>query len=162
MWKKILVALFILLLFLGTGNSKEDKNVIPGLKPVDVYLNFTDKGFAKEGPRSLAANMVFWKVSRNLNEADLQVEIFGKSASSVYKITAMSTNYGSPQNKTPENFLGYIATLPYKNSNPNKAQNWLKKHINTNATTIIGKVKFDIYANSERVRILEMYYTEEK
>jgi hypothetical protein len=161
MWKKTLAVLFIPFLFLGTAISTEYNNVIPGLMPVDVYLNFTNKGFEKEGPRSLSNDMVFWKVSRSLNDADLQVEIFGKSGSNVYKITAMSTNYGSIQSKTPENFLGYIATLPYKGSNPDKAQNWLEKHINTNASIIIGKVKFDTYANSERVRILEMYYVDE-
>jgi hypothetical protein len=66
-------------------------------------------------------------------------------------------------NEIAKIFLGYMATLNYTNSNPQKAKQWVCQHISHNhAKTTIGGVNFQINAPSNMVRSLSISVPESK
>ena len=51
-------------------------------------------------------------------------------------------------------FIKYISSLPYDGSNNVAAVNWIDKHFDHSADTIIGNVQFSLKAPSNYARLL--------
>jgi hypothetical protein len=50
--------------------------------------------------------------------------------------------------------LGFIASLPYLNSNPQKAKKWVVDNISKKTKIEINGVKFELIGNSKNIRTL--------
>lgn len=130
--------------------------VIPGLLPVDVYGNLTNKGFIKTGPTQID-DMVEWQLVSKSTDHEFTVEIFGRSASTVHKVNALVINFGTQNTDVlARDFLAYVATLQYDGASPNDAKQWVVDNVSQNAATTIGSVTFEMFANTPRARILSI------
>jgi len=150
---RFLVAILLVSLS-GCSNSTEElAHRIPGLMPVDIYKNLTDRGFTKKGPELIrkdvdspnAGNATWFLKRYDLEECYYDATLYGENASSLYQIVA---NVDCPQNahllhKESQDFFRYLASLPYIDSNPNYAQSWIDENISKGETeVIIGSAKF--------------------
>ena len=128
--------------------------LIPGLMPVDVYLNLTNKGFSKTGPKSMPEGWLLWEIEDENVTEHFRVEVWSPaSAAEVQSVRAFATNTLRPESETGQiatPFFGYLATLAYDGSTPIEARNWVQTHAGTNATRRFGKVKFELFANAPR------------
>jgi hypothetical protein len=134
------------------SKSTQASNSIPGVQPVDIYLNLTNKGFVKTGPTKTDDKITYRVEDR---EHQMSVFIYGPSVSEVESVQATIwgvENMGQPAAE----FFGYIATLPYDGANPQIASDWVKANINNNATSTYGGVRFTINANGPAARILRI------
>jgi hypothetical protein len=133
-----------------------DKNVISGLQAVDVYLNLTNKGFEKKGPRKLV-DMIETTCESVEAFGTLHVSIVGPSVGPVSYVVASGTNTSREQTGAlMADFFGYIATIPYDDAEPENAKRWVIENINRNAQRRFGSAQFEIIANAERARILKI------
>jgi len=139
-----------------TENSSElEVKTIPGLTAADVHGNLTNKGFILE--KNLTAEGSSWTCKSSDTEKDLIVVVFGDSPTSILNVKGTVLNYSTEKTADiAKEFLGYLASLPYENSQPTIARDWVINNIETGGTTTIGNVKFEIFANGERNRILSM------
>jgi hypothetical protein len=131
--------------------------VILGLQPVDVYLNLTNKGFSKKGP-SLIDGTYIIECRKEERGIIYNVAIFGPSVSSVNAIKADVIQSTRPQEETGEaakDFLGYIASIPFKGSDPAANRQWVEEHVDGGEATLDG-VKFSVNANAPFVRLLKI------
>jgi hypothetical protein len=130
---------------------------IPELMPVDVYLNLTNKGFTKEGPRTVG-DSTYWLCTSATPELTYRVEIYApKNASAVSSVSASLTNSGTQDTAAlAAEFFAYVATLPYDGAEPERAAQWVKANAGRNAKATFGPVTFEIFANAPRARILRI------
>ncbi len=130
-----------------------EEPVIPGLAPVDVYGNLEDRGYACGGPE-LVVGESFWRCEGSDLSAEYVVEIWGPDGSSVRLVEATAISMdGSPVGVS---LLGFVATVPYKGSNPEEAQLWVEENMDAErASTKIGGVSYSL-AGPPAARILEI------
>ena len=116
--------------------------VIPGLAPVDVYGNLEGRGYACGGPE-LVVGESFWRCEGSDLSAEYVVEIWGPDGSSVRLVEATAISMdGSPVGAS---LLGFVATVPYKGSNPEEAQLWVEENVGAErASTKIGGVSYEL------------------
>lgn len=129
--------------------------VIPGMNSVDVHLNLTNRGFKREGPIQGDGY-----VANELRLTDVDSEMFcrivGTDVANVTSINATFTNLGFPPERTgelAEEFLGYIASVPFTGADPQANKIWVSQNIDGGKTTVAG-VSFEIHATTPRARTL--------
>lgn len=129
---------------------------IPGLAPVDVYLNMEKEGFTTKKQLSEEGNL--WTSHKQYEGLDCKVHTFSDNIDSVVSVsaTAMLDIY----QKSPESakfLLLFVASLPYDGANPQEAQKWVLENYNKHqASMVIGGVKFMILAPTDAVRGLRI------
>lgn len=152
--KKTLLILMMGALLSCGGTDKENSTGIRGLAPVDVYLNMEKQGFTTTKNLGTESGN-FWDCKMSQNGVDYQVNIYSSNNSLVenVKATAMLTSAtGIAQTKQ---FFIYISSLPYDNSDPGQASEWIDDNFdNDKATKIIGDAKFTIFVPSEFARMM--------
>jgi hypothetical protein len=132
---------------------------IPGLLPVDVYGNLEYEGLTCEGPNSIGADEVWWTCEGSDLSAEYMVEIRGPDSSNVRLVEATVLSFDpSATEETAADFLGFVATVPYKGSNPEEARLWVEENADTTrpVSTEIGGVEY-VLSGSGDVRILEIH-----
>jgi len=93
-----------------------DPGVIPGLAPVDIYLNLEDVGYDCADPEDVGSRIAW--VCVDPIEPLARVEIFGPSPARVSFVDA-TASAGATQS------LEFIATIPYDGSDPDGARTWV-------------------------------------
>jgi hypothetical protein len=141
-----------------TVNKSPKLAMIPGLAPVDVYMNFTNKGFKLT--RRLNVSQCIYSCINTSSGNTLTVDVYGKTPEDVNTIEAAYASYES-SNEAAKDFLGYVATMQYENAAPQIAKDWVRNNIGRHATTYIGGVKFETFSKGE-VRMLVMSVGDEK
>jgi hypothetical protein len=130
---------------------------IPGLEAVDVYANLTAKGFKME--QRTGGVLKEWKCSSTEGNNEYTVEIFGKSPTEITAVNATAMNiYGA--NNDMKHFFGYVASIPYDGADQERAKTWVSSNINSNTSTVIGGVKYEVFAKAPRVRMLRIVVEE--
>jgi hypothetical protein len=152
---KKLVALTLLAAAVGTlaPIASGAGSAIPGLRVKDVSQALAVQDFECEGPARVAG-VPTWTCTKNLGGAVYVVKIAGSSATQVSKVRAVATINKGKVDPLARTFVGYIATIPYRGSNPTKAQLWAQKHV-AGGTTKIGPVTFTISAAGKK-RTIEL------
>lgn len=134
---------------------------IPGLSPVDVYLNLEKQGFNTEDFFD-AKHGNLWISKYSIPGIDYRVDTFSYNAENVVSVSATAmVDVGGKDIVATKQFFQFVSTLPYKNANPEEAASWVDKNFNNNgATTEIGGVTFIMTAPTQYVRMLrvEMKY----
>ncbi|MFA6335957.1 MAG: hypothetical protein WCX48_10505 [Bacteroidales bacterium] len=161
--KKIfsLTIFLILIISCNNGGSKTvnilgvDCKTIPGLTAVDVHGNFTNKGFSLE--KRLETEVSTWTCKLSNLESEFIVVATGKDPDNIVNVQGTVLNYSDKNtSEIAKDFLGFIASLPYENSQPEVARDWVLNNIEKGGSTSIGNVKFEIIANGDKNRILNM------
>jgi hypothetical protein len=130
--------------------------VIPGLMPVDLYLNLEEKGFTTE--KRLGGAQKEFRCTLEFAGGEHQATAFGSAASNVTAISAHTTIYGEANTSAlAAPFLGYVATLSYDGAEPEQARAWVEANLGKEAETMFGPVKFQLFGEPPtRTRILRM------
>lgn len=142
-----------------TAASAPRSGVIPGLAPVDVYLNLESKGFTTK--KNFGKEQSDFVCSLEEGGAQYNATIYmpAPGVQDVSVVTAMLLNVGQPEAMTDtqaRGFFGYISTLTYNNAAPDEARAWVEANLGKNAETSIRGVRFQLFANSPRGRVLRM------
>lgn len=137
-------------------------DVIPGIMPVDVYLNLERKGFTTEKKFAAAtgANQSEFICRMETNACRYTAIIYmppGQS-SKVWAVSGVMQNLTGDANSTNEwcaPFLGYLASLPYSGGSPEEAQAWVKANVGKKAERMFGLVKIELHSQ-ERTRVIRL------
>lgn len=108
---------------------------ISGLTAADVTKNLEPRGFKCRGPRS-GQTMQLWDCSSG--DGNIQVSFMGASPTRIRSVSA--TALGSDA----ASFLRFLASLPYKDADPAKAQEWVTANVAAGGETVIGSARFVI------------------
>ena len=131
---------------------------LPGLQPVDVYQNLTSQGFSKEMNVGTETDAIWWVCKMSITGIDYDVQIYTTDVNKVESVEALAIiDVTKKEIIAVQQFIIYISSLPYENSNPTEVADWIIQNFNNDkAIKVIGDVKFTIYAPSLALRMLRV------
>jgi hypothetical protein len=137
------------------SSAYAEVETIPGIAAVDLHGNLTDRGFSLD--KNLSSAIKSWTCTQK-NESNMyEAIVYGRGATEITKIQATAQNYSTGNTgKMAAEFLGFVATLPYDGATPAQSRTWVENNINSNTSTVIGGVTFEIFGSGSQTRILEM------
>jgi hypothetical protein len=138
-------------------NENNPSKYITGLSPVDVYLNMEKQGFKTE--KQLGGEYGnSWTSKHSSAGIDYTVDVFSSNIDNVESVRATAIiDVVNKKIIATQQFFQFVSSLPYENAKPEEATKWVANNFNEDkASTIIGDVKFTIYAPSLAVRMLGM------
>lgn len=142
---------------IAADRAQASSPLLPGLSPVDLYLNLEKEGFTTQKRFGEAQNE--WTCTRADAVANYSASAFGPGGqtSKIATVQATVAVVGEvPVNDTASEFLSFIATLPISGGDPAKAKAWVASNVGTTAECVIGGVKFQLFANAPRARALRI------
>ena len=132
-----------------------EKN-IPGVMPVDVYLNLEKDGFTTNKELNPCCNWI--SVKGDMSPIRYLAEVYGNSSNSFYRVNAsVTTTIDKDTKAIAKPFFGYLATLNYTGSNPEKARKWVEKNIGKKVKTEIGGVVIELDHGQKNGLSLSLY-----
>ena len=135
--------------------------IIPDMKAADVYINFQERGFTVNKNIKNEGTDIYCELATP--ELKYVIVVTGCSPNKIISVEANTIDYSGNNLESVKSFLGFVATLQYKNSEPEKARKWLEENINKDgATTTIGGVTFSIHFKSKHSKSFAMRIDEEK
>lgn len=136
------------------NDSAKGSKSFKGIYAVDVYGNLESKGFSVEKLRDSTLGLSAWYCSMTQGNTVYKVDASGESETKVSNVRATITgDINSIDSKAAE-FLGFVASLPYEGSSPNRARAWVESNIGRSASTEIGGVRFELKTIGNTGRLL--------
>jgi hypothetical protein len=137
--------------------AKPAPSNIPGLTPQDVYLNLENKGFKCSEPELMGPeDDVRWTCERHEAKGEYMVEINSKDANSVRLLKAWVISHEPARTDAlAEDFLGYVARVPYEGAQPDEAKEWVEQSVGRKASAEFGGVSYTLGTKAGR-RFLEL------
>ncbi|MGH2666192.1 hypothetical protein [Flavobacterium sp.] len=133
----------------------DDFYIIPDMIAADIYPNFENKGFKIDKQIKSDHTSIYCGLS--LPNGKFSVVITGCSPEEIIEIEATAIDNSGNNQKEVEAFLEYVAASQYKNSEPEKAREWIKNNFDTDgASAVIGGVTFSINFKSIHSKFLRM------
>jgi hypothetical protein len=134
---------------------------IPGLTPQDVYLNLENKGFKCSEPELMGPeDDVRWTCERREAKGEYLVEINSKDANSVRLLKAWVISHEPARtDELAQDFLGYVARVPYEGAQPDEAKAWVEQSVGRKASAEFGGVSYTLGGKAGR-RFLELQMLE--
>jgi len=129
---------------------------IAGLAAADVTINLKDKGFKCTGPT--INKFATWECDfmPDSGAFEYHVEVMGRTPTNIFSVDCTVLNFSTlSTEEIAGEFLGYMATLPYKDSDPTTARQWVDDHLVDGGKMTIGTAQFYLYGSGAN-RILEM------
>lgn len=128
---------------------------IPGVEPVDVYLNLKNEGFKIDKTFNPEYGNS-WECRKKIDGIDMYANIYSPNSTSKFQSVNASVMVepGYKHIDAGKFFIKYISSLPYDGSNNVAAVNWVERHYYHSADTIIGNVQFSLKAPSKFARML--------
>src|SRR5215203_3629678 len=128
----------------------EPKN-IPGLTPQDVYLSLENRGFTCSEPEVMGhENDVRWTCERQDAKGRYLVEINSKDANSVRLLKAwVISRKRARADALAQDFLGYVARVPYEGAQPEEAKAWVEQSVGSKASAKFGDVSYTLAAKAD-------------
>ena len=125
--------------------STSDGRTIHGLAAVDMHGNLTKKGFNLETIYGTREERTVWICTDEDGGCELKADAAGPGPTEIENVRGICRHLdgGNAVPKARE-FLGYLASLPYSGSEPERARKWVESHVGQNSKTTIGGVKFEI------------------
>lgn len=132
-----------------------DFYIIPNMIAADVYITFQKRGFKINKNIKNEGTDIYCELSTSDIKHD--VIITGCSPDNIIYVEAMITDYSGNNLEAAKSFIGYVATLQYKDSNPEEARKWIDSNINNDgAQTTIGGVTLSINFKSKYSKSFSM------
>ena len=130
---------------------------IPGLTPQDVYLNLENRGFKCSEPELMGpGNEVRWTCEKQKTHGEYSVEINSSDANSVRLIEAwVISNEPARADALAQDFLGYVAGVPYEGAKPEEAKAWVEQNVGSKVSAEFGGVSYTLGGKAGR-RFLEL------
>jgi hypothetical protein len=134
----------ILLLSVSCGNDKEDIDFIPGFTAENLMRMLEDEFVFHEIENENESDTVYrGRQGSFLNS--FNIEITGKVQVKSIDVYVLSMEYTRELKEAASAYFGYLATVPYQNSDPGQARQWVKENFDIHgAKTKIGGVWFSI------------------
>ncbi|NDW11257.1 hypothetical protein [Dysgonomonas sp. 520] len=129
---------------------------INGLEPADVYLNMEQQGFETQYlPNEFGS---LWISSKKVQGIDFRVEIYSSNRKNLESVRATAMiDITQKDIQSTQQFLLYVASIPYDSSNYEAVAKWLKDNFNNDkASIVVSGVRFTISAPTKMVRILNI------
>jgi hypothetical protein len=125
---------------------------IPGLTPQEVYLNLENRGFKCSEPELMGPdNQVRWTCEKQEANGEYLVEINSSDANSVRLVEAtVITSDPAHADALAQDFLGYVATIPYEGAHPEEAKAWVKQNVGSKASAEVGGVSYTLGGKAGR------------
>jgi hypothetical protein len=119
---------------------------IPGLTPQDVYLNLEDRGFECSEPELMGPeNEVRWTCEKQVAKGEYLAEIHSSDANSVRLLQAEVTSFEPARaDALAQDFLGYMATVPYEGAQPEEAKAWVERNVGSKVSAEFGGVSYTL------------------
>lgn len=131
--------------------------IIPGITAADITRNFENKGFrcTMQTGRLHPEWLCTVELPNNVGEA--RILAHGYSPTRILFVTGTVITWGIPVADAAAPILGYLSTLPYEGSEPQKARAWVENAVRAGVeqSIEIGPVRFTVYG-TEQSRILEI------
>lgn len=135
--------------------SGMEYKTIPGIAAVDVHGNFTNKGF--ELKKDIGSEVSSWTCTLSNTEYQYIVSIMGSGPTDIVSISGTVMNFTKKSTSdVAKDFLSFLATVSYKDAQPDAAKNWVLENIDKTSSTIIGNVKFEMTSNAKNARMLTL------
>ena len=137
---------------------KSKPSNIPGLTPQDVYLSLENRGFTCSEPEVMGhENDVRWTCERQEAKGRYLVEINSRDANSVRLLKAWVISREPPAraDALAQDFLGYVARVPYEGAQPDEAKEWVEQSVGRKASAEFGGVSYTLGTKAGR-RSLEL------
>ncbi len=134
------------------ATASASARAIPSLSASTVYRTLTGQDFVCSGPAKKAGQMT-WTCVKKVRSSVYTVVISGPSPSQLKLVRGTATIRAPAAKTVAATFLGYVATIPYKGSNPNKARSWATRHVGVAGKTKIGAVTFAISGTAQKPSI---------
>lgn len=133
---------------LSDAANLKAETVIPGVMPVDVYLNLEQRGFTTRRDHS-TGNMVCYS-KRDFRDHFVNAETYCVGFAKIHRVVMTVINPSSRgTSEKASTHLEFLATLPYQGSVPDEAVKWVRANIDKKlASTTIGTVRFEIIGNA--------------
>ena len=135
-----------------------NKKFIQGIKPVDVYGNFENKGYKID--KQISTDGSFFICSSAENGIDYEVKTYCEDnvedvTSGRLTATRTSPQFNEVLDMKP--FLKYGCSLPYDGSNGEKINAFIEtNYFKNKASIVISGVKFTIFSPTEYVRMIDI------
>jgi len=125
---------------------------IPGLTPQEVYLNLEIRDFKCSEPELMGPdNQVRWTCEKQEANGEYLVEINSSDANSVRLVEAtVITSDPAHADALAQDFLGYVATIPYEGAHPEEAKAWVKQNVGSKASAEVGGVSYTLGGKAGR------------
>lgn len=135
--------------------------IIPDMKAADVYINFQERGFKVNKDIKNEGTDIHCYLSTP--DIKYNVIITGCTPNKIISVEAGVIDYSGNNLESVKAFIGFVATLQYKNSKPEEARKWVEENINIDgATTTIGGVTLSIHFKSKHSKSFSMEIKENK
>ncbi len=124
---------------------------LPGLAPVDIYLNMENQGFTTE--KNLGGEYGSSWICKNVSGGiNYEVSIFSTSTMDVESVTATAMNTdGDPAASL--SFIKYVSSTPVDGVDRDAVLSWIEKNFNTDkAEYESGDVRYTISAPTKFLR----------
>jgi hypothetical protein len=152
--KKLIIA--ITLTFISSCLATE---VIPGLEPVDVYLNLEKKGFKTTKHYGDSQNTFVCELEEDKCSYTVTAYTPAGSANSVKTVQVMAQWFGPNDDAATDKlkpFMGFAATFPYDGATPEEARRWVEANLGKETSESFGGgVKFELFSKA-RTRLLRI------
>ena len=158
--RHLLVLLLPLIFSCGQKKAKEitvggvKTKPIPGLIASAVHDNFTKKGFKLE--KTMDGELSVWTSTQNDEMHELKVSTSSTSSNNLISVQASVVSMLT-LDQSARDFIGEVASLQYKYSDPQKAKAWVMDNLDKGGSTTIGDVTFQVIVNNETSRTLKIY-----
>ncbi|MFC4687844.1 hypothetical protein ACFO4P_12945 [Epilithonimonas pallida] len=135
-----------------------DFYIIPDLIAVDIYTNLQEKGFSVN--KNIKNEGIDIHCSLSYGGLKYDVIVTGCTPSDIISVETTAMDASGNNSEAIKSFLGYMATLQYKNSKPQEAREWVENNLNKDgAETTIEGITFSIhkskYSKFMRMQIKE-------
>ena len=133
------------------SKPKPEPSNIPGLTPQDVYLSLENRGFTCSEPEVMGhENDVRWTCERQDAKGRYLVEINSKDANSVRLLKAwVISRKRARADALAQDFLGYVARVPYEGAQPEEAEAWVEQSVGSKASAEFGGVSYTLAAKAD-------------
>jgi len=123
---------------------------IPGLTPQDIYLNLENRGFKCSEPELMGPeDEVRWTCERQDAQGEYSVVINSKDANSVRFVEAKVISHEPARaDALAQDFLGYVARVPYEGAQPEEAKGWVERNVSSKASAEFGGVSYTLGAKA--------------
>jgi hypothetical protein len=134
--------------------NKETVKYLPKLFASDIYLNLEKKGLICQDLEVGLDKLISWKCEKTNGNYYYIVTIVGQDINKIISIQATAQYYGSGNIDTElDDFLAYVASVPYEDNIPTEATSWVKKNTGKNTKADFGSGNFELLSIG-RTRLL--------
>lgn len=157
--KYFLLVFLPVLIACGQGKKKNanvagaTSRAIPALTPAAVHDQFSKRGFKLE--KTPAGEQSTWTSTESNEMHEFKVISAVTNDNKVLSVEASVFSMLTMDESTKQ-FIGDVASVPYKYADPRKAKQWAIDNFEKGGQTTIGDVNFEVVVNSETRRVLKM------